>query len=517
MKTQAKKSSKFFGRFLAILSLAALSINLISCSEEDENVNDIINPYVVTYNPVSEVNGIDINSNLILTFDNIVYKGIGNITLTTDVEEEAKVIDVLSDKVTISNAGRVVTINPDGLLSGKIYYITLDPGFVLDAEGNEYFGMPDNEAWNFTTGGNPGDTDGPEFLTLLPADEELNAGILSLALEFSEEIRKGAGQIIVYSSAGVVVSETEVAGDNVIVDGNTLLLIFNKSLDFATDYYVNIAPGVIKDFVGNDFVGFSDSTSWNFTTTAGSGSDLVVHLPMDSDLNDISGNLLNAHLGATATADYEFVDDPERGNVIHFPSGSYASLPKHNLLRPAGDQSFTVNFWVKVSTAIGSDPAIIGNSSWDGGSNQGWVLALDGANEYDPSNTSNTENGWTINLANGVERTDWEAGLASTKAPNLADGNWHMVTMVIDHSIGKLKVYTDGIEYVHEDGSDLTDLLGGALYDEVSDLRINLWEDGKGNYNAGSTTRTQLDGYMDEMSYYNRALTMDEINNLLAE
>src|SRR5690606_35028069 len=153
-------------------------------------------------------------------------------------------------------------------------------------------------------------------------------------------------------------------------------------LSFGTGYYVQFAPGVVSDVAGNPFAGFSDNTSLNFATVAGSATDLVVHLPFDTDLSDVSGNKFDASLGSTATAGVEFVNDADRGVVIKFNAGSYASLPKHPLLRSVTPtDNFSINFWVKTGP-LGSDPALIGNSDWGSGSNPGWIVCLDNADVY---------------------------------------------------------------------------------------------------------------------------------------
>lgn len=513
--------SKFFYYYISASFLALLTL-IISCSEDDMEVGDIVNPYVISYNPVSGVGGVDLSSDLVLTFDDIIEKGSGNITITTDLPQGTQVIDVNSDQVEISNVGRILTINPQDFLSGREYQVVLDAGIVKDTAGNLYFGMPDNEAWTFTSGGNAGDLDAPELAETMPANNDADASVTGITLTFNEDVKEGPGSIVIYNSGGTAIATIDAEGELITFDGATVTIALLNSLSFGESYYVNVDAGAIKDIAGNNFAGISDDTTWAFTTTTGSGSDLVFHLPLDEDLGDISGNRLDAVLGATATVDVEFVNDAERGQVIHFASGSYASLPKHDLLRPSGTQDFSVNFWVKQDVAIGSDPALLGNSDWGGGSNQGWVLAIDGADSYTPG-PGDDEDGWTINLANGSERMDWEAGRADTpsEAPNLADGTWHMVTMVIDQVNKELRVYTDGIEY-SEAGNpggtrDLNTLLGGALYDEVNDYSMNLWEDGSAVYNAGSDTRSQLDGFMDEVKYYNKALTVDEITALLTE
>ncbi len=296
---------------------------------------------------------------------------------------------------------------------------------------------------------------------------------------------------------------------------------------------MNIDNGAIKDIGGNSFSGISDNSSWNYTTAAGSGSDLVFHLPFDTDMSDISGNRFDAKLGVAATADVEFVSDATRGQVIKFNAGSYATLPKHDLLRPSGTQDFSVNFWIK-APAIGSDPAIVGNKDWNSGGNPGWLIALDGALEYDPSDAANDKRGWLINLAAEESkisapqiaggRMDWKAGNTTPKAPALADDEWHMVTLVFDQVSKVLVVYIDGTSYSESSNAasfDLNILNGTQMYDVAKDYPFTIWEslagdDPRGNYNARSDTRKTLSGLMDELSYYNKALTSSEITTLLS-
>lgn len=488
--------------FLILISFA------VSC-EEDEIEQDIINPYVISYNPVSGVGGVDLSSDLVLTFDDIVEKGEGFITITSDVELAKQVIDVNSDKVVISNVGRILTINPDDFLSGRPYKVELDAGIVKDQAGNLYFGMPDNESWTFTSGGNAGDLDAPELVESVPANGSTDAGTTSLSLTFNEDVKTGAGNIEVYNSSDVAVATIDAEGELVTIKGATVSISLPSSLEFGQDYYVKIASGVIKDLGGNPFVGFTSNSDWAYTTTAGSGSELVVHLPFDSDMNDISGNKFDAMLGATATADVEFVNDATRGDVIKFNAGSYASLPKHDLLRPGATQDFSFNFWVKFA-GTDSDPAVFSNKNWDGGSNQGFVLCTDDGHEYVPGDDND---GWSVNVSDG-NRVDWEAGdCVPTNAPSMSDDQWHMITVSFDRANGKLSVYIDGAPFTHPEGEDISGLTG-ALWDETNDYPFNIWEDGTGQYNASDDRRAAMTGLVDELSIYNKVLTVDEITAL---
>lgn len=516
MKT---KKNKAFYYYIAATILMVLSIT-ISCSDDDELGGDIVNPYVISYNPVSGVGGVDLSGDLVLTFDDIVEKGSGNITITTDLPQGTQVIDVNSDQVVISNVGRIMTINPQDFLSGRNYEIVIDAGIVKDTAGNLYFGMPDNETWTFTSGGNPGDTEAPEIAGLLPMDDATDTGVTFVKLTFNEDVKAGSGNIVVYNSSDVAVATIDIGGTSVIIDGVDVTVALTSSLDFGQDYYVKIEAGVIKDVAGNNFAGFTDATSWNFTTIAGSGSELAIHLPFDTDMKDTSGNKLDATMGATASAEVEFINDATRGLVAKFNAGAFAVLPKHDLLRPSSTQDFSVNLWVKFA-GTDSDPVVIGNKDWGSGGNPGWLLCTDDGHEYVPGN--GVDHGWVVNVAGNPKqdgnRLDWRAAACDPQAPALSDDVWHMATLVFDQTNGELSTYIDGVEFNSTTEPERTDLtqLTGSLYDEVNDYPLTIWEDGTGAYNAGDDRRAAMTGLVDELKIYNKALTIDEITALLSE
>lgn len=486
---------------------------LWSCDENIKDDLDIINPYVVSYNPVSGVDGVALGSDLVITFDDIVFKGEGKIRITSDIDEANQIIDVNDAAVTLSNVNRVMTIKPQDFMAGRDYRVVLDKGIVIDSAGNRYFGMPDNEQWLFKTGGNADDMDAPELVTLFPENGEVEATIFTFSLTFNEDVKTAAGNFVIHNAAtDAVVHTIDAIGEQISAKGKTITVKYPSPLSFDTGYYVQFGAGVIKDIAGNSFAGFTDETSLNFKTTIGSTTDLVVHLPFDTDLGDISGNKFDASLGRTATADVEFINDAERGAVIKFNAGSYASLPTHPLLRSVSPtDDFSINFWVK-TVGIGSDPVLIGNSDWGSGSNPGWLVCLDNADVY-PA----TGKGWIAKAApdpKGDFRFDWRASETTPMAPGLADDAWHMITVVFDRTNAVLYVYRDGVEYKMAD-QDISRLNNGPLYDVTMDYPINIWEDGSGVYNAGSQTRMNLTGFMDDLRIYNKVLTPMEVTDLL--
>ncbi len=489
--------------------IVAALVCLGACKEDFDHTVDTANPTIVSYNPVSGVEGVAIDSRLILTFDEFVKKGKGTITITGE-SGSTQVIDVTSDDVTIGEDERIVTIAPSEFDADETYSVALGRGIVTDLLGNEFMGLPEGTTWTFNTAGESG----LPLTALVPENGGSEASLFELRLAFAAAISKGEGNIKVFGPDGSAIIDLPVGSQQVVIKDGDVIVNLPTPLAFATDYRVVIDEGAFVDINGKTFKGFDEASPWTFTTTAGSSDDVVVYLPMDDDLTDASGNRFDAKLGAKATAEVSFVQDPTRGKVVEFNPGSYAVLPKHDLLRPSATQNFSINLWVKLQ-GIGSDPVLFSNSDWDSGSNPGLVFCIDGGMTYD--GTPGTGRGWIVNLsgsdAAARTRLDWRAGDTNPPASPVSDNEWHMVTMVINQTEKRLQVYIDGIAYSQDDNPSSYDLnaLVGPLWDEVNDYPFTLWEGGSGDYNAGSDTRKALAGFMDELHIYKKALTATEV------
>lgn len=495
--------------FVLPVSIVVLGIVLLeSCKEKFDHTIDTTNPIVVSYNPAAAVEGIAVNSDLVLTFDKFVKKGKGNIEISS--KSGNQLIDVTTDAVTVGSDMRILTINPpDDLEADELYTVKLDRGIVTDLLGNEYMGTPASFSWTFKTVG----TSGLAVISVNPLPGSTDASLFKLGLVFATDVMKGTGNITVYkTNGGIKIAEIPVSGQSVIVDGKNVTIKLGTPLEFATDYYVIADAGTIVDAGGKAFEGFLTPASWSFATTSGSGNSLIVHLPMDNDLSDISGNRFDAMLGELASEKISFITDPQRGRVASFVAGSYAVLPKHNLLRPGLSQDFSLSFWTKLPP-IGSDPVLFSNSDWDSGGNPGFVLATDGALTYTGPGSSGR--GWLFKVtgdAGGVSnRMDWRASEMTPQAPPLANDQWHMVTIVFNQTAKSLHVYIDAVEFAKVPPMDLN-ILQGPLWDSNNDYPFTIWEDGTGKYNSGGGTTKNLSGLVDDVRIYNKALTVAEVN-----
>ena len=108
---------------------------------------------------------------------------------------------------------------------------------------------------------------GPTISSLLPANGATNvASSQTATITFNENIKKGSGNILVKrTSDNSIVQTIDVTNASVIISGATASFSLTD-LAANTGYYIEIAPGAIKDLADNNFAGISGNTTWAFTT-----------------------------------------------------------------------------------------------------------------------------------------------------------------------------------------------------------------------------------------------------------
>ncbi|MFB8794739.1 MAG: Ig-like domain-containing protein [Microcoleus sp.] len=225
---------------------------------------DTTAPTVTTFTPVNNATNIAVAANVVVTLSEAVQKGTGNIVIKKVSDNSVvETIDVASANVTVS--GSTVTVNPNlDLVDGTGYYVEIAAGAIKDLAGNNYAGTTGATAWKFTTA----DTTAPTATTFTPVNNATNIAVAANAVvTLSEAVQKGTGNIIIKKvSDNSVVETIDVASANVTVSGSTVTVNPNLDLVDGTGYYVEIAAGAIQDLAGNNYVGTTGATTWNFTT-----------------------------------------------------------------------------------------------------------------------------------------------------------------------------------------------------------------------------------------------------------
>ena len=109
---------------------------------------DTTAPTASTFSPLDEATGIAISSNIVLTFNEAIVRGIGNIVLKTAAGVTVATYDAASS-TNLSVTGSTLTINPTSdLINGTGYKVEFAPGTIKDLAGNSYAGTT---SYNFTT------------------------------------------------------------------------------------------------------------------------------------------------------------------------------------------------------------------------------------------------------------------------------------------------------------------------------------------------------------------------------
>jgi hypothetical protein len=225
-------------------------------------VADVTPPTVTTYSPADNSTNVSSSTNLVLTFNENIQKGSGNI-LIKEGGVTAQTIDVASATVTVS--GNTATINPADFAPGAAVNIEIGAGAFKDIFNNNYAGISNATTWNFSI--IPPDLTPPTVTAYSPTD---NAGSVAnnanLVLTFNENVQKGIGHIIIKEN-GVAIQTIDVVSIPVSVSGNTVTI---NPADFTYSAAVNIEiePGAFTDLANNNYAGIADATTWNFTVQA---------------------------------------------------------------------------------------------------------------------------------------------------------------------------------------------------------------------------------------------------------
>jgi len=111
---------------------------------------------------------------------------------------------------------------------------------------------------------------------LSPADDATGVVIsTNLTATFSENVQFGTGLIRLYESTGTLVESFDVTSSSAIsISGATVTINPSANLTYSTAYYCTIDNGAIVDLASNSYTGFSDNSTWNFSTEANSASTM---------------------------------------------------------------------------------------------------------------------------------------------------------------------------------------------------------------------------------------------------
>jgi hypothetical protein len=218
-------------------------------------------------------------------------------------------------------------------------------------------------------------------------------------------------------------------------------------------------------------------------TMGQSGSDLVAYYPFSGNADDVSGNGLNGTVygGVTLTAD-RFGN---AGSAYQFDgSDDYISLPIFDIPR-----DITLAFWIKTNASCsGYWPQTM------------FIIDRDLPNVY---------RDWSISLGQGGRLLfntgiPFDADYTQATNQDINDGAWHYLVVVRDSPNGVKKIYVDGV------------ISASAVF-ESSDFENNGVPVKIGACNSNPSTHQYFQGALDDLRFYDRALSAGEIEALFEQ
>jgi|GEM_PF-1509763 hypothetical protein len=111
---------------------------------------DETSPTISGVSPESDITGVAVADNLVITFSEAVVVGSGNVYLYNGNDEIVEIFDVTSDVA--GSSTDTITINPtDDLAGGTVHYLLIDTTAFDDVNGNSFAGVLSSSTWTFTT------------------------------------------------------------------------------------------------------------------------------------------------------------------------------------------------------------------------------------------------------------------------------------------------------------------------------------------------------------------------------
>ncbi|WP_157272917.1 Ig-like domain-containing protein [Paenibacillus daejeonensis] len=229
-------------------------------------------PILFSTNPADNATNVSPNAALQLQFDENVVKGTGSAAVTIRRVSDNAIVETFvvatSAAVTIGSDNRQVRITPSSntLQLNTEYYVLIDPGAFRNTNGQNYAGISQATAWNFTVTAT--DRTPPVLLGRTPAQGGTieMGGILQL--QFDETVYASSGNVTLQrlSTNGAVIDTQLIGVTTTSVRGSgtsTITIAPSTPLEPSSRYNVSVSSGAFQDAYGNSYAGLN---GWTFQT-----------------------------------------------------------------------------------------------------------------------------------------------------------------------------------------------------------------------------------------------------------
>ncbi len=221
-------------------------------------------PVVTGLTPSTSSTEVAVSSDLMVTFDEVIVAGTGNIIIKNLTDSTQIAIPVGDAQVTVE--GVFLTISPaQPLVAGKAYAIQIEATAIDDTTGDSFAGIDDDVTWNFNTV--VPDFAAPEIETLRPENGAMNIPLASnLVVTFNETVVIGTGDIVLKNLTDGTENAIPVGDSQISISGAVLTINPTNDLELGKNYALQISPTAILDRASNSFAGIDNDTTWSFAT-----------------------------------------------------------------------------------------------------------------------------------------------------------------------------------------------------------------------------------------------------------
>ncbi|MCY2990858.1 MAG: Ig-like domain-containing protein, partial [Planctomycetota bacterium] len=309
-----------------------------------DNDGDVIPPTITSLLPADNATGVVVGTNLVITFNENVQKGDGNIVVKkTSDNSTVETIAVSSAAVTIS--GVTATIDPATTLAASTgYYVEVAAGALEDLSGNDFAGITGATAWNFTTSSIPGEIRAELRIVSVPAaadrmGDATFAAYTSLSSVpvsspyYAEVWLRDTGTLRGIAGGAVDLSYTTAPATTTAIDhGGVYTVLPSGTTDDAN--------GLVDNLGGGTFNAGEGTTQWvrlGTTTFQGTAAGAVT-FTLGHDLSPGAANSNFAEVGA-GNLDWSLVQFPAASLTLQQVQGNVEVYLVPRLVKSAVDTS----------------------------------------------------------------------------------------------------------------------------------------------------------------------------------
>jgi methionine-rich copper-binding protein CopC len=240
------------------------ALNFTTAGSSPPPLADTTAPLLVTTTPADNANNINVKPTLVLTFNEAVKAGSGNIEIRNAPDNTSARIISITDASQVTISGNQITIvleNP--LAAGRDFYVLIGSGVILDLANNSFAGISSSTAFNFDTG----NLSPPYIIDVSPDNDAVDVPVdANLVITFNEPVVNGWGYFVIHYADGSPSRYIEVHDTSqVTISGNTVTIDPTIDLLSNASCYITAEWSVIRDLAWN-YLGGIGPAQFTFTT-----------------------------------------------------------------------------------------------------------------------------------------------------------------------------------------------------------------------------------------------------------